>query len=123
MVAQLCRCTGRGPRHGSPECVTLSRAGLAGERWAVRRLIMTREQAIAVAEQHLRSRPFPEPEYSWVVTDPKQVHRGWLFPYQFERIAGEGELPLYAGAIGFLIRPDASVEDLSYTLWFENGGD
>jgi hypothetical protein len=84
---------------------------------------MTHAEAIVIAEEHLRRHPFPDPECRWVIATPKQVGRGWLFPYRFERIGGDGELPPYAGAVGFLVRQDGTVDELSYSQWFDAGGE
>ena len=80
---------------------------------------MTEEEAIALARAHLAETPFPDPQFRCLVPTPTGLTDAWYFDYRFERIVGKGDLPLYAGAIGFLVRKDRSVQPLSYSMWAE----
>jgi hypothetical protein len=78
---------------------------------------MTQEEAISIARHHLENNPFPDDEYRWVLGPATPTRDGWYFDYRYEPIAGLGELPPYAGAMGFLVSADRGVRDLSFSAW------
>ena len=78
---------------------------------------MTKDEATAVARNHLRRHPFPEPEFRWVLVEAVEIGSDWYFDYAFERTEGSGELPRYAGARGFLVAQDGNVREISFPEW------
>ena len=69
---------------------------------------MTKEQALAIARQHVaannQTAPLPDPYY-WIVKEPVEYEQGWYFDYCFGHRQGRlAEEPLLmGGAPGFLI--------------------
>lgn len=78
---------------------------------------MTDEEATKHAKEHLRRHAFPDEDFQWVVGDAKPLDEGWYFDYLFERVKGDGEMPAFAGAIGFIVQRDGSVRDIAYGEW------
>jgi hypothetical protein len=80
---------------------------------------MTEQEAATVARNHLARDRFPDPEFEWVLTRPTRVEDGWYFDHRYDRVSGSGELPAYAGPIGFVVGDDRTVHPLAYSAWRE----
>ena len=78
---------------------------------------MTSDEATAVARRHLQANPFPEEGFRWALDPGTRVVDGWYFDYRFERAQGSGDLPLYAGAKGFIVLGDGGVRNVSWPEW------
>jgi hypothetical protein len=78
---------------------------------------MTSDEATAAARRHLQENPFPEQGFRWALDPGTRLPEGWYFEYRFERAQGTGDLPLYAGAKGFIVLPDGHVREVSWPEW------
>jgi hypothetical protein len=80
-------------------------------------MTLTKDEAIGFARRHLDANPFPEEGIQWALEEGTLVADGWYFDYRFERIQGSDDLPLYAGAKGFLVLHDGRIQIISWPEW------
>jgi len=74
-------------------------------------------EAKKIAASHLEENPINHKDYSWVVTDPRNIGDNWYFDYQYRHNGGlnEEEWEGFAGAPGFLINKiSGEVQDISF---------
>lgn len=78
--------------------------------------MISREQAVEIARNHLEQNPMDSDRFVWKLTDPSPVEGGWLFEYSYERSCepGDDHLEMFGGAPAFLITHDLDVRDLSW---------
>ena len=77
--------------------------------------MISREDAIEIADHHLRDNPLPSSRHVWILKDPVETGEGWVFEYAFESTEDmpphqwEG----FGGAPGFLVDNDGLIRDLN----------
>lgn len=79
--------------------------------------MITAEQATTIAQRHLVANPLHDPEYAWIVPEPKETSEGWYFDYRVECLLDipEEDWTTFLGAPGFLVsKSSGEVRDVGW---------